>query len=98
MIAKSPDDRYELLRRVDRAPHVRAQQAHGACAEALQPKARVVMETRETKNLTAILSLVLLVAVVGIAVLVYLFRDKIFPEQVLKAGQRPRPRWLPRRR
>jgi hypothetical protein len=53
----------------------------------LQPKARVVMETRETKNVTAILSLVLLVAIVGIAVLVYLFRDKIFPEQVLKSTQ-----------
>ncbi len=87
MLAKNPDDRYEsyaeLIEHLTYARNKlleRAQRPH-------QPKARVVMETRETKNLTAILSLVLLVAIVGIAALVYLFRDKIFPEQVVKAAQ-----------
>lgn len=87
MLAKNPDERYEsyaeLIEHLTYARNKLLERAQ----KPLQPKARVVMETRETKNLTAILSLVLLVAIVGIAVLVYLFRDKIFPEQVLQAVQ-----------
>lgn len=87
MLAKNPDDRYEsyaeLIEHLTYARNKLLERAQ----RPLQPKARVVMETRETKNLTAILSLVLLAAIVGIAVLVYVFRDKIFPEQVLKAVQ-----------
>jgi Serine/threonine protein kinase len=87
MLAKNPDERYdsyaELIEHLTYARNRLLERAQ----KPLQPKARVVMETRETKNLTAILSLLLLVAVVGIAVLVYVFRDRIFPEQVLQAVQ-----------
>jgi serine/threonine protein kinase len=87
MLAKNPDDRYEsyseLIEHLTYARNKLLERAQ----KPLQPKARVVMETRETKNLTAILSLVLLVGIVGIALLVYIFRDKIFPEQVLQAVQ-----------
>lgn len=87
MLSKSPDDRYqsyqELIEHLTYARNKLLERAH----RPHQPKARVVMETRETKNLTALLSLVLLVAIVGIAALVYLFRDKIFPEQLVKAAQ-----------
>ena len=86
MLAKNPDDRYEsyaeLIEHLTYARNKLLERAQ----KPLQPKARVVMETRETKNLTAILSLVLLFGVVGIAGLVYVFRDKIFPEQVLRAA------------
>jgi fructosamine-3-kinase len=85
MLAKNPDDRYdsysELIEHLTYARNKLLERAQ----KPLQPKARVVMETRETKNLTAILSLVLLFGVMGIAGLVYAFRDKIFPEQVLQA-------------
>ncbi len=87
MLAKNPDDRYEsyaeLIEHLTYARNKLLERAQ----KPPQPKARVVMETRETKNLTAILSLVLLAAIVGIALLVYVFRDKIFPEQVISAAQ-----------
>jgi hypothetical protein len=87
MLAKNPDERYEtygeLIEHLTYARNKLLERAQ----KPLQPKARVVMETRETKNLTAILSLVLLAGIVGIALLVYVFRDKIFPEEVLKSAQ-----------
>ena len=78
MLAKSPADRYgsyrELIEHLSYARHKlleRAQKPH-------KPKERVVMETQSSKNLTAFLSLGLLIAILACGALVYAFREKIF--------------------
>lgn len=84
MLAKLPEDRYEsyaeLIEHLSYARNKLLERAQ----KPLQPKTRVVMETRETKNLTAIISLSLLAAILLILFVVYLFRGKIFPEQEAK--------------
>ncbi len=78
MLAKNPDDRYnsysELIEHLSYARHKlleRAQKPH-------KPKERVVMETQSSKNLSAILSLSLLLAILACGGVVYAFRDNIF--------------------
>ena len=78
MLAKNPDERYnsyhELIEHLSYARHKlleRAQKPH-------KPKERVVMETQSSKNLTAFLSLGLLLAILTCGGMVYAFRDKIF--------------------
>lgn len=78
MLAKNPDERYnsyhELIEHLSYARHKlleRAQKPH-------KPKERVVMETQSSKNLTAFLSLGLLIAILACGGMVYAFRGKIF--------------------
>ena len=78
MLSKNPDDRYqsyrELVEHLSYAKHKlleRAEKPH-------QPKARVVMETQQTRNVTALLTLGLLLAIIVSGVVLFLFRDKIF--------------------
>jgi len=78
MLAKNKDDRYatyqELIEHLSYARHKlleRAQKPH-------RPKERVVLETQTTRNLTAFLSLGLLLALVLCGVTVFLLRDKLF--------------------
>jgi len=78
MLAKNPDERYqtyrELVEHLSYAKHKlleRAEKPH-------QPKARVVMETQQTRNLTGLLTLGLLLVLVVSGILLYVFRDKVF--------------------
>lgn len=78
MLAKNKDDRYgtykELIEHLSYARHKlleRAQKPH-------RPKERVVLETQTTRNLTAFLSLGLLLALLLCGLTVFLLRDKIF--------------------
>ncbi len=79
MIAKNADERYasyqeliehlsyarsKLLERIKKPP---------------QPKARVVLETKETRNFTAWITLVLLVVILAAAGALYIYRESIFP-------------------
>jgi hypothetical protein len=79
MMAKKPEERYQSYE--DLVGHLsyardkvmeRARKPH-------QPKQRVVLETDETRKLSAIISLVLLGVVFLAGLGVYLMRDKLFP-------------------
>ena len=93
MMAKNPDERYqsydELVGHFSYARDKlieRSRKPH-------QPKQRVVLETEQTRNLSAILSLVLLGVVFLAGLGVYLMRDKLFPatpgEEKAAAQQSP---------
>lgn len=78
MLAKNPNERYGSYRElIDHLTYARnkllerTQKPH-------QPKTRVVLETQETRNFTALLSLALLAVILVIGVLLYVFRDAIF--------------------
>ncbi len=78
MLAKHPDDRYnsyrELVEHLSYARHKlleRAQKPH-------RPKERVVLETQSTKNLTAFLSLGILLAILAAGAVLFFFRHEIF--------------------
>jgi eukaryotic-like serine/threonine-protein kinase len=87
MLSKNPDDRYQSYAElVEHLRYARAKMLERA-QKPLQPKARVVLETQETKNVTALLSLGLLAAIVLIGLTMFLFRDKIFPQEVVAAPE-----------
>jgi len=78
MLAKNPAERYGSYRElVDHLTYARnklierTQRPH-------QPKTRVVLETQETRNFTALLSLGLLLVLVVAGILLYVFRASIF--------------------
>ena len=86
MMAKKPEERYQSYE--DLVGHLtyardkvieRARKPH-------QPKQRVVLETDETRKLSAIISLVLLVVVLLAGLGVYLMRDKLFPQPAVEKG------------
>lgn len=80
MMAKNADDRYqsyeELIGHLTYAREKLLERAR----KPIQPKARVVMETAETRKFSAILSLILLGVVFLAGSGVYLMRDKLFPQ------------------
>ena len=82
MMAKNPEERYqsyeELIGHLTYARDKLLERAR----KPIQPKQRVVLETEQTRNLSAILSLVLLGVVFLAGLGVYLMRDKIFPSSV----------------
>ena len=79
MMAKDPEERYqsyeELIGHLSYAREKLLERAR----KPLQPKQRVVLETDETRKVTAIISIVLLGFVLLAGLGVYLMRDKIFP-------------------
>ena len=86
MMAKKPEERYQSYE--DLVGHLtyardkvieRARKPH-------QPKQRVVLETDETRKLSAIISLVLLGVVLLAGLGVYLMRDKLFPAAAVEKG------------
>jgi len=78
MLAKNPADRYasyrELIEHLSYARHKLLERAQ----KPPKPRERVVMETQSSKNLTAFLSLGLLIAILACGGMVYAFREKIF--------------------
>ena len=79
MMAKNPEERYQsyedLIGHLSYARDKLMERAR----KPLQPKQRVVLETDQTRNLSAILSLVLFGVVLLAGLGVYLMRDKLFP-------------------
>ena len=79
MMAKNPEDRYqsydELVGHLKYAREKLLERAR----RPLQPKQRVVMETEQTRKVSAIISLVLIGFVLLAGGGVYLMRDRIFP-------------------
>jgi len=79
MMAKNPEDRYqsydELVGHLKYAREKLLERAR----RPLQPKQRVVMETEQTRKVSAIISLVLIAFVLLAGGGVYLMRDRIFP-------------------
>ncbi|MEI6035402.1 MAG: serine/threonine-protein kinase [Verrucomicrobiae bacterium] len=79
MMAKKPEDRYqsyeELIGHLTYAREKLLERAR----QPLLPKQRVVMETEETRNVSAIISLIFLVLVVLGGGTVYLMRGSLFP-------------------
>lgn len=79
MMAKDPAERYqsyeELIGHLSYAREKLLERAR----KPLQPKQRVVLETEETRKVSAILSLVLLGVVLLAGLGVYIMRDRIFP-------------------
>ncbi|MEX1117431.1 MAG: serine/threonine-protein kinase [Terrimicrobiaceae bacterium] len=80
MIAKNADDRYasyaELIEHLGYAKNKLTERIK----RPPQPKARVVLETKETRNFTAWITLVLLIVALVAGGVIYLYRDQIFPE------------------
>ncbi|CAN5410953.1 hypothetical protein BH09VER1_BH09VER1_10060 [soil metagenome] len=85
MLAKNKDDRYatyqELIEHLSYARHKLLERAQ----KPLRPKERVVLETQATRNLTAFLSLGLLLALLLCGLTVFLLRDKLFGGSTGKA-------------
>ncbi len=85
MLAKDREDRYpsyrELIDHLSYARHKLVERTQ----KPQQPKARVVLETQETRNLSAYLSLGLIATIIIVGVLLWVFRDKLFGER-LAAG------------
>ncbi len=79
MLAKDPASRYasyrELIEHLSYARHKLIERTQ----KPVQPKARVVIETQASRNLSAYLSLGILTCVIAIGVGLFVFRDKIFP-------------------
>jgi eukaryotic-like serine/threonine-protein kinase len=79
MLAKNAGDRYnsyeELIEHLQYARTKLLERIN----KPVQPRARVTMEDTRTRTVTAIISLVLLAVAIGAGVMVYAFRDRIFP-------------------
>lgn len=79
MIAKNADDRYasyaELIEHLGYAKNKLTERIK----KPTQPKARVVLETKETRNFTAWITLALLVVALVAGGVIYAYRDQIFP-------------------
>ncbi len=89
MLSKDREDRYssyrELIDHLSYARHKLIERAQ----KPQQPKARVVLETQQSRNLTAYLSLGLLVTLIVVGIMVYVFRGKIFGETADKGAPAP---------
>jgi len=86
MIAKNADDRYgsyaELIEHLGYAKNKLTERIK----KPPQPKARVVIETKETRNFTAWITLVLLIVALVAGGVIYLYRDQIFPSVAAASG------------
>lgn len=89
MMAKNPEERYqsyeELIGHLTYARDKLLERAR----KPLQPRQRVVMETEETRKLSAIISLILLGVVLLAGLGVYAMRDKIFPAMTTNTDKGP---------
>jgi serine/threonine protein kinase len=89
MMAKNPEERYqtyeELIGHLTYARDKLLERAR----KPFQPRQRVVMETDETRKLSAIISLILLGVVLLAGLGVYVMRDKIFPAPITSADKGP---------
>ncbi len=79
MMAKHPDDRYGSYQELTSHLAYAREKLLERTRKPIQPKQRVVLETAETRKVSAFLSLGLLVFVILAGVGIYLMRDKIFP-------------------
>jgi serine/threonine protein kinase len=79
MIAKNADERYasyaELIEHLTYAKN----KLQERIKKPPQPKARVVLETKETRNFTAWITLILLVVTIAAGSVIYIYRDQILP-------------------
>jgi len=93
MMAKNPDERYQSYEDLIGHLSYARDKLMERSRKPLQPKQRVVLETEQTRNLSAILSLVLLGVVLLAGLGVYLMRDKLFPatSEVEKTAARLSP-------
>ena len=80
MMAKNPEERYQSYEELIGHLSYARDKLLERVRKPLQPKQRVVLETEETRNHSAILSLVLLGVLLLAGLGVYLMRDKLFPE------------------
>lgn len=78
MLAKNPAERYESYEELIEHLTYARDKLLERIKKPLQPKPRVVLETRETRNFSAIISLALLAVVLVSGVLLYAFRERIF--------------------
>ena len=79
MMAKHPEDRYQSYEDLIGHLTYARDKLIERSRKPLQPKQRVLLETEQTRKLSAILSLVLLGVVLLAGLGVYLMRDKLFP-------------------
>ena len=79
MMAKNPEERYQSYEELIGHLSYARDKLMERSRKPLQPKQRVVLETEQTRNLSAVLSLVLLGVVFLAGLGVYLMRDKLFP-------------------
>ncbi len=91
MIIKEPDGRYQSYRELIEHLIFARQKVMERSQRPPEPKQRVVLETQETKNFSALLSLGLLAALILIGVVLYVFREPIFkdllPKNEVKSSQ-----------
>lgn len=81
MLAKAPEDRYQSYQElIEHLNYAKNKLAERTLAPP-HPKPRVVLETKETRHFTAILSIILILGVLVGGVLLYTFRDTIIPEE-----------------
>lgn len=85
MMAKNPDDRYQSYEELIGHLGYAREKLLERSRKPIRPKQRVVMETEQTRKVSAIISLVLLAFVLLVSGTVYLMRDKIFPAAVTES-------------
>lgn len=78
MLAKDREDRYGSYRELIEHLNYARNKLLERTQKPIQPKARVVMETQETRNFAAYVTLGLLAIVLIVGTLVFVFRDQIF--------------------
>jgi len=89
MLAKNADERYQSYRElIDHLSYARQKLIERA-EKPQRPKERVVLETQETKNITAFLSLGVLAVIVIAGIVLYFFRDKFVTRPDSVTGSRP---------
>lgn len=88
MMAKNPEDRYQSYEELIGHLNYAREKLLERSRKPLQPKQRVVMETEQTRKVSAIISLVLIAFVLLAGGGVYLMRDRIFPAATGDSGPR----------
>jgi len=86
MMAKNPEERYQSYEELIGHLTYAREKLLERSRRPIQPKQRVVMETEQTRKVSAILSLVLLVFVLLAGTGIYLMRDRIFPATSAESG------------
>ncbi len=80
MMAKDPADRYQSYTELISHLTYAREKLLERTRKPLQPKQRVVLETAETRKVSAFLSLGVLAAVLVAGLVIFLMRDSIFPK------------------
>jgi len=83
MLAKAAEDRYDSYEELVEHMQYARNKLIERTKQPPKPKARVVIETKESRNFTAIISVLLFIAMLGACGLLYAFRDSILPRDEL---------------